>query len=870
MAAPNTEPWLEISASREFPSWLAAQRISLALTTYQAGKLLLIGSNPAGTISIFERTFNRCMGLWADGQTLWLSTLFQLWRMENVLAPGSAHQGYDRLYVPRVGYTTGDLDVHDVAVDAGGRVVFLATKFNCLATLHPVDNFAPLWRPPFIDRLVGEDRCHLNGLALVNGQPRYASLASATNVIDGWRDRRRNGGQVLEVPSGQVVVSGLSMPHSPRWYRDRLWLLEGGSGWFGYVDQARQRFEPVTFCPGFLRGLAFHGSFAFVGLSLPRHDKTFGGLALDDNLARNGAEPRCGLMVINLDTGTIVNWIRIEGQVSELYDVAVLPGVQRPMALGFKSDEIQRLITCASPVPVPSNAPAPVPSDAERGLALLRQGQHAEAARLLQQAIAARPGDGPTGNHLGAALLGLGRLEEAQRALELALSWQPENAEALNNLAAVRLAQGRADEAMPHYSRARQIAPSNAALHSNALYASQYLPGVTAADLMRSHAEWQECHAARYPADPPRAVGSGRPLRLGFISGDLRRHPVGTFLIRPLENLDRGNAEVICYADRSGVDEMTRRLRAAATVWRETWRLDDAALADQVRADAIDVLFDLAGHTAGNRLPVFARRPAPVQITWIGYPGTTGLTAMDYLLADARLVPEGEDASYSEKVLRLPDGAVCFDPPGEAPTVTPLPAQANGFVTFGCLNNPAKLNAGVLELWAKLLRLVPGSRLRLQYRGLDDPPTAAALRGRFAGAGGDPECLQLAGGGERSAILAGYQQVDLALDPFPYGGGLTTCEALWMGVPVITSPGPTFASRHAASHLTAAGLAELIAADHDDYLKRAADLAADQPALARLRQELRPRLAASPLCDGQRFARHWLQILQSACSQPAS
>jgi uncharacterized protein (TIGR03032 family) len=344
VGATAAEPWVEVTSSRYFADWLGEQQVSLAFTTYQTGKLFLVGRHPSGQLAVFERTFNRCMGLWADGQTLWMSSLYQLWRFENALRPGELHQGCDRLYIPRIGYTTGDLDIHDIAVEASGRVVFVATGFGCLATLSSRYSCTPLWRPAFLSKLAAEDRCHLNGLALEDGRPRYVTIVAASDVIDGWRDRRREGGCVLEVPSSEVVVSGLSMPHSPRVARGRLWLLNSGTGFFGRVDPSSRTFEPLTFCPGYLRGLTWVGDYAVVGLSRPRRDKTFGGLALEQELARRGAEARCGLQVIDLRSGDVAHWLRLEGMVSELYDVVSLPRVVRPMALGFKTDEIQRVI----------------------------------------------------------------------------------------------------------------------------------------------------------------------------------------------------------------------------------------------------------------------------------------------------------------------------------------------------------------------------------------------------------------------------------------------------------------------------------------------------------------------------------------------
>ncbi|MCA9146924.1 MAG: TIGR03032 family protein [Planctomycetaceae bacterium] len=341
-----TTPQLEITCSRQFPEWMAERRVSLAFTTYQTGKLFLIGLQGNGRLSIFERTFNRCMGLYGDGQTLWMSTLYQLWRLENVVESGQVvNEGYDRLYVPQVGYTTGDVDVHDIVVDDQGRVVFANTLFNCLATLSETHSFAPLWKPPFISKLAAEDRCHLNGVALDQGKPRFVTTVSQSDVVDGWRDRRRDGGCVIDVESNEIVTSGLSMPHSPRVYRDQLWLLNSGTGYFGRVDQAAGSFEPITFCPGYLRGMAFTDDFALVGLSRPRENKTFTGLQLDDHLAERDADARCGLQVIDLRTMDIVHWLRIEGVVAELYDVVVLPNVMRPMLLGFKSDEIRRTLS---------------------------------------------------------------------------------------------------------------------------------------------------------------------------------------------------------------------------------------------------------------------------------------------------------------------------------------------------------------------------------------------------------------------------------------------------------------------------------------------------------------------------------------------
>lgn len=342
---PGMEKKLELTASRQFTSWLLEQKASLAFTTYQAGKLFFIGLQQDGKMSVFERTFNRCMGLYADDSELWMSSLYQLWRFKNTLESGQIFQGFDRLYVPQLGYTTGDLDVHDVAVDKNGRVIFVNTLFSCLATTSGTHNFQPLWKPEFISKLAAEDRCHLNGLAMENGEAKYVTAVSTTDVHEGWREHRTDGGVVIDVKKNKVVAEGLSMPHSPRMYKGKLYLLNSGTGEFGWVDVKKGKFNPIAFLPGYTRGLSFIGDFAVIGLSKSRQNKTFSGLALDQLLKDKKTEARCGIQVIDLKSGDLVHSLRIEGLIEELYDVVTLHDAIRPMALGFKTDEIRRMIT---------------------------------------------------------------------------------------------------------------------------------------------------------------------------------------------------------------------------------------------------------------------------------------------------------------------------------------------------------------------------------------------------------------------------------------------------------------------------------------------------------------------------------------------
>lgn len=336
-----------LTTSRGFADWLAGTGGSLVFSTYQGGKLFFLGVKHDGKLAVFERSFPRCMGLAVtpDAHTLLLATQVQLYRFDNILPRGGCQGEFDAVYAPHQTWITGDIDIHDVAIGWDGRPVFANTLFNCLATTSEGHSFRPLWQPPFISRLVAEDRCHLNGLAMETGTPRYVTCVSRSDVSDGWRDRRADGGVVVDVASGEIVATGLSMPHSPRLYKGRLWLVNSGTGEFGWIDPADGRFTPVAFCPGYARGLTFVGGFAVVGLSRARENRTFSGLALEAALKAHDAEARTGLLVIDLTSGAITDWVRVEGVIDELFDVVTLPGIRNPSAIGLKGTEIRRVLS---------------------------------------------------------------------------------------------------------------------------------------------------------------------------------------------------------------------------------------------------------------------------------------------------------------------------------------------------------------------------------------------------------------------------------------------------------------------------------------------------------------------------------------------
>jgi uncharacterized protein (TIGR03032 family) len=348
---------VEKSCSRGLASWLASNKLSLAISSYQTGRLYLVGSDPKGRVAFFERIFERAMGIVGNAQRLYLGGLYQLWRFENVLRPGeSIHKQFDKCYVPRNAQTIGDLDIHELGIRKNGKVVFVNTRYSCLAELSQTHSFKAIWKPDFISKLAPEDRCHLNGLAMVDGEPKYVTAVCRSDSVDGWRDRRHDGGVVIDITTDEIVCEGLSMPHSPRWANGKLWLLNAGTGHLGWVDFATRKFVPLASVPGFARGLSIIGNVAAVGLSKPRNQR-FGGLQLDEELRQRDAEPWCGVQILSLANGDVMNWIRLEGDISEIFDICFLPQVRNAMVVGLRTAEIRELITFESDMKVEATSP---------------------------------------------------------------------------------------------------------------------------------------------------------------------------------------------------------------------------------------------------------------------------------------------------------------------------------------------------------------------------------------------------------------------------------------------------------------------------------------------------------------------------------
>ena len=505
------------------------------------------------------------------------------------------------------------------------------------------------------------------------------------------------------------------------------------------------------------------------------------------------------------------------------------------------------------------------------GNVLQALGRSEAALACYLEALRADPRFVSAGNNASAAARALGRMDQAIALLREALAVAPGLATLHCNLGNLLKDVGRMDEAIASFRRTLELDPHDRVTHSNLAYAVTFLPGFDAAAILRENLAFDRVQvqgrALAPRRDHPNLPDPGRRLRIGYVSPDFREHCQSLFTVPLLSHHDHARFEIFCYAQVPKPDAVTRRLQGYADHWRDTAALGDAELADLVAADQIDLLVDLTMHMANGRPLLFARKPAPVQAAWLAYPGTTGLAAMDYRVTDRYLDPPGEqDECYSETSIRLPDTFWCYDPLTAEPRPGPLPALADGRVTFGSLNNFCKVNPAVLALWARVLSAVPDSRLLL----LSQPGEHRQRVLDHLEAGGvHPGRIEFAAFRPRLDYLALYQRVDLGLDTFPYNGHTTSLDAFWMGVPVVTRLGDTVVGRAGWSQLCNLDLRELAAPTDETFVQIATGLARDLPRLARLRADLRPRMEASPLMDGERFARNleaaWRRLWEHWC-----
>jgi predicted O-linked N-acetylglucosamine transferase (SPINDLY family) len=501
-----------------------------------------------------------------------------------------------------------------------------------------------------------------------------------------------------------------------------------------------------------------------------------------------------------------------------------------------------------------------------KGVLALQSGNPGAAIELFERSLRLEPRQALALSNLGVALRGKDRMLDAIAALEKSVVLDPRSADAWTNLAQTQLRAGFTREAIASGRRAIALAPERLGARSFVLFGANNLAEI---DPMLLATEAREYGAIAERLAPPRTTHANdpdpdRPLRVGLVSGDLRAHPVGRFLDAVIAAINPAKLSFYAYSDTTEPDDLTARLKSHTPVWRNTKRLNDKALGEQLVADAIDIAVDLGGHSASQRLLTFAGRPAPVSFSWIGYFATTGLGAIDYVLANRWAVPPGEESQWSEAIWRLPDTYLCFTAPQNPPAPTPLPALTAGHITFGSFNNFNKLSDATLRAWAALLAATPGARLVLRSSGSYHDGVIDTLEARLAAAGIDLARIRIDG---RIASyldhLKSYGEIDIALDPFPYNGGTTTVEALYMGVPVLVRAGDRYVAHMGESILHNAGLADWIAPDEAAYAALGARLAADLPALAALRASLRPLMLASPLFDAPRFARNFEAALRA-------
>jgi protein O-GlcNAc transferase len=496
------------------------------------------------------------------------------------------------------------------------------------------------------------------------------------------------------------------------------------------------------------------------------------------------------------------------------------------------------------------------------GITLQELGRFEEAAASYKKAIALKPDFVKAHNNLGSALTEIGRFEEAEASLRQSIALKPDYAEAHNNLGNTLKELGRFEEAAASYKKAIALKSDFAEVHSNLLFlysgfnydASQYLKeahdyGCKITEAVTSQFSSWLCEDRQV-------------LRVGLVSGDLRNHPVGYFLEGLLKKFSRSKLALFAYPTKLLEDELSLRIKPHFSAWRPLVGISDEAAANLIHSDGINILIDLSGHTAKNGLPIFAWKPAPIQVTWLGYFASTGVAEIDYIVGDSYVTPVEEANHFTEKIWRLPESYLCFTQPNEDVDVVPLPALTNGSVTFGCFNKIERMSDKVVEVWGRILKAIPDSRLFLKGKTFSDDSMRDAIYRRFGLVGIGKERLILEGSSSRLKYLAAYNSVDIALAPFPYGGGTTSAEALWMGVPVIVKRGNHFLSHLGESIAHNAGLSNWIASDEDDYVTKAIEFSANLDDLAALRSRLRAQVVSSPLFDAERFANHFENALR--------
>jgi uncharacterized protein (TIGR03032 family) len=876
------------------------------VSTYQAGQLLAIGTDNAGIRCSFH-SMGQAMGIAVTDGKMAVGAKGQLWEFgdHSQLASSLEPAGrYDRCFLPRVATQTGEIHCHEVAwgVDAGGQpeLWVVNTLFSCLANVDPRYSFVPRWRPPFISKLAAEDRCHMNGLAMRDGRPAFVTAMSQTDTARGWRPDKNTTGCVLEVPSGRVVTTGLAMPHSPRWHRGRLLVLNSGWGTLETVDVSSGERTQIAAVPGFSRGLAIHQNLAFVGLSRIRETAVFGGVPI----AAHHEELKCGVGVIDLETGRTVATFEFEAGIEEIFDVQVLPNA-RCVSLGDDaSEENERheiWVVPAEPTTQPTEAASGPEEWVAEALDALASGRTERALELLRRAAAARPQSAVIANHLGNALQDAGRQDEAIDQYRAALVADPRFTPALQNLGHLLINRGRTDEGLAALHRAQEIQP----LPINRVMAATALPVVYASsEDVRRHRGRMDADVAAlvsegitidttetlaptdffaaYQGENDRELQSNlgkvflgpesatrtrrgarrtRP-RIGFLSAYFRDHTIGRLNLGRIRELSRDRFEVVVISANHSQDPVARAFEASADRFVRLPRSVAAARSTVVSEDLDLLLFTDVGMDALTYTLAFSRM-APVQAATWGHPVTTGSPHIDWFISSDLLETEGADSHYTEHLARLPSLGVFYE--------RPAVVKENGFRArlgvspeahlYACPQTLFKFHPSFDELLAAILRGDPdGELLLIQGRVTE---WTELLRARFQRVMPDVvDRIRWLPPLPREAFLQLLAAADVVLDPTVFGGGNTSYETLAVGTPLVTLPGDLMRSRITRALYTKAGLGDLVATSTDDYVERALRLGTDRSHRSQIASRIQER--CSVLYEDETEVRQLEDFLASA------
>jgi uncharacterized protein (TIGR03032 family) len=843
---PEPEKWREVRYrhSSNLPALLRELRCSLLVSTYQAGKLLAIGSadHPDGSAGLHFsfHNFDQAMGVAVSPRRLAVGAKGAIWFHEGnpQIAPTLAPAGrFDRCYLARSAHVTGGIHCHEMAWDGAGSLWVVNTLFSCLVGLDGEHSFVPRWRPPFITELAGEDRCHLNGLAMLEGRPTFVTMMAQSNVGAGWREKKESTGLVMHIDSSAVVTQGLAMPHSPRWRGGRLWVLNSGCGTLEVADPQTGVRDVVEKLPGYTRGLAFCGPVAFVGLSRIRETSVFGGLPI----AAERESLKCGVGVIDVESGRTIATLEFESGVEEIFDVQVLPETRCPAICGPRPDQDAALDVWLVPAPgagggatprseggVPAGAvPATAEQIASQALALQQQRRVAEAIALFEQACALKPHSAELWNHLGNALQDAGRQEQALAVYARGAEAESTYGPVLQNLGYVLVAQGRTDEGIARLREAQRVQPAdvNPVLIATALPCVYESLDDVARRRERMIAEVTGLATAGHAIDTTRTLvptsffsayqggndralhesfgriyrgvdlcegrakrAGGEKIRVGFLSAYFRDHTIGRLNIGRIERLPRDRFEVVVLQVGRHDDPLADRFRTAADSSVIVPR--DVAEARRLVADQeLDVLlFADVGMDALSYTLAFSRM-APVQVVTWGHPVTTGSPTMDWFLSSDLLEIDAAEGHYVERLAKLPSLATYYERPavaGAAKSRAELGLPERGTL-YGCPQTLFKFHPEFDGVLADILRRDPDGRLILVEART--PNWTRQLRERFERVMPDvTDRIVWMPMMPNSDFLHLLAACDVSLDPLHFGGGNTSYEALAMGTPVVTLP----------------------------------------------------------------------------------